>query len=195
MRRSVTVVGVLALVAASCASTPTDPSGIIREPAPIVGTTSLPDVGADGSAFAFAAPEGDVLVVYFGYTSCPDVCPTTMADLRRALEELGRRADRVDVAMATVDPDRDTDDVLAAYLRSFVPDGHPLRTTDDAELRAAATAFGADYSIMTGDDGTVEVEHTGFLYAVDDEGALRLTWPFGTDWQSIEGDLRWLLDQ
>lgn len=195
MTRLAAAAGLVAVVAAGCSPTPTEPAGIVRDPAPVVGATSLPDV-ADGSGeFHFTADRDGVLVVYFGYTSCPDVCPTTMADLRRALEELGGRADSVDVAMATVDPGRDTDEVLTDYVRSFVAGGRALRTTDDDALRAAADAFGADYTVTTADDGTVEVEHTGFLYAVDDQGLLRLTWPFGTEWQTIEGDLRWLLEQ
>lgn len=195
MRRLAVGALAVAMLGSACSSAPDEPAGIVRVPAPEVGATSLPDVSAGGAAFGFAAAPGQVLVVYFGYTSCPDVCPTTMADLRRALEELGGRADDVDVAMATVDPERDTDEVLTAYVRSFVPAGHPLRTTDDTELRAAADAFGADYRVETNPAGDVEVEHTGFLYAVDDRGMLRLTWPFGTQWQTIEGDLRWLMER
>lgn len=193
--RAAKTAAILALVVAACGEPiPAKPAGIVRDPAPEVGATMLPDV-ATGEDVAFVADPDEVLVVYFGYTSCPDVCPTTMADLRRALEELGEDAERVDVAMATIDPDRDTEDVLTGYLRSFVPDGRPLRTTDDAELRAAAEAFGADYAVSTTDDGTVEVEHTGFLYAVDDRGRLALTWAFGTPWQDIHADLRYLLHE
>jgi protein SCO1/2 len=195
MRRLAVGALAVAILGSACSSIPDEPAGIVRDPAPEVGTTSLPDVSAGGAAFPFAAAPGQVLVVYFGYTSCPDVCPTTMADLRRALEELGGQADDVDVAMATVDPERDTDEVLTAYVRSFVPGGYPLRTTDDGELRTAAEAFGADYRVETSPAGDVEVEHTGFLYAVDDQGMLRLTWPFGTQWQAIEGDLRWLMER
>ena len=195
MWRPAAIMALLVTVLGACSSTPDAPAGIVRDPAPVVGTETLPDVSDGGADFPFVAGPDRVLVVYFGYTSCPDVCPTTLADLRRALEDLGRRADDVDVAMATIDPGRDTDEVLTGYLTSFVPEGHPLRTTDDTELRAAADAFGADYRVGTDEDGEVEVEHTGFLYAVDDEGRLRLTWPFGTEWQTIEGDLRWLLEQ
>ncbi|MEX1281112.1 MAG: SCO family protein [Acidimicrobiia bacterium] len=187
------LLAVLALALAACGSPP-EPAGIVRDPAPVVGDVSLPEV-TTGEDFAFVAPPDEVLVVYFGFTSCPDVCPTTLADLRRALEELGRDADRVSVAMATVDPGRDTGEVVTGYLHSFVPDGHPLRTDDDAELAAAAEAFGASYEVTTADDGRIDVAHTGFLYAVDDEGRLALTWPFGIAWQDIQTDLELLLDQ
>ena len=100
---------------------------------------------------------------------------------------------RVTVAMATVDPDRDTDEVVVGYVHTFVDDGHALRTTDDDALRAVAGAFGADYQVTTTDEGDVDVAHTGSLYAVDDAGKLRVTWPFGTTVDDLEGDLRLLL--
>ena len=184
---------VAALTAACGQSIPEQPAGIVRDPAPEVGDVSLPDLDTGGSDFPFIAADGEILVVYFGYTSCPDVCPTTLADLRRAMADLDD-AERVDVAMATVDPERDTPEVISGYLHSFFPEGHPLRTEDDAELRAAADAFGADYEVTTSEDGDVEVAHTGFLYAVDDAGELALTWPFGTTWEDMQGDLLWLLD-
>ena len=140
--------------------------------------------------------EGKVVVVFFGYTSCPDVCPTTMTDIQRAIGRLDAGdADRVSLAMATIDPDRDTADVLTGYVRSFVPDGHALVTTDDTRLRAVADAFGASYGSELDDAGEPEVFHTGFLYAVDDEGRLAITWPFGVTTDDYEHDLRLLLDR
>ncbi len=186
------LLAVAVLLGACGPAIPDEPAGIVRDPAPEVGSVSLPDLDADGRAFPFVAGAGGVLVVYFGYTSCPDVCPTTLADLRRAMADMDE-AESIAVAMATVDPDRDTPEVISGYLHSFFPEGHPLRTEDDAELRAAADAFGADYDVTTSEEGDVEVAHTGFLYAVDDQGQLALTWPFGTTWEDIQGDLRWLL--
>ena len=95
--------------------------GLTRDPAPQVDAVTLPDVSNGGEPFEFRAADGGLLVVYFGYTNCPDVCPTTMADLRTALGDIGDDADRVDVAMVTIDPDRDTP-VLTDYVQSFVPD-------------------------------------------------------------------------
>lgn len=73
-----------------------------------VADVSLPDVGNGGEPMPFVGPDEGVLVVYFGYTFCPDVCPSTLADLRTGLSDLGDDVDRGDVAMATVDPGRDT---------------------------------------------------------------------------------------
>jgi len=188
-----------ALLLAACgdddADAPATLSGIVRDPAPVVGDVELPDVSNDAAPFPMRADDG-LLVVYFGYTSCPDVCPTTMSDLRRALEALpAADAARVDVAMITIDPARDDADVLTRYVQTFVPDGHALRTDDDALLRRAADAFGADYSVTYAADGTPEVAHTGFLYAVDDTGHMRVQWPFGTQADAIERDLALLLDE
>jgi protein SCO1/2 len=106
---------------------------------------------------------------------------------------MGEDAGRVGLAMVTVDPARDTEAVLTDYVRSFVPDGHALRTEDDAALRAAATAFGADYVVQAPAGGEVEVGHTSHLYAVDDRGRLVLQWPFGTAPDDIRADLEQLL--
>jgi protein SCO1/2 len=143
----------------------------------------------------FRAADRGLLLVYFGYTLCPDVCPTTMSDLRLALGDLaGEDRSRVGVAMVTVDPDRDTPSILGSYVRSFVPDGHALRTDDAALLARVAQAFGAGYGVTETADGTIEVSHTAFTYAVDDDGRLLLQWPFGTRWEDIRDDIETLLD-
>jgi protein SCO1 len=168
--------------------------GYVREPLPEVDTVALPDVGRGGDPFEMRAPEGGLLVVYFGYTNCPHECPTTLADLRFALRDLGDDASRIDVAMVTVDPDRDTD-VLADYVRSFVDGAHALATDDAADLQAAAAPFGVSYAVTPRDDGGVDVAHSTQLYVVDDDGRLRLTWPFGVSADDMAGDLDQLLDR
>jgi protein SCO1/2 len=168
-------------------------TGFVREPAPSVGNERLPDVSRDGEAFEFRADEGQLLLVYFGYTSCPDVCPTTLADTRTALSELGDDADNVDFAMATIDPMRDTNEVITGYVKGFLPAGHALRTEDEALLTEVVTAFGASYSVSPDLDGEYVVTHTGSLYAVDDQGELLVTWPFGTTTEDLASDLEILV--
>ena len=97
-----------------------------------------------------------------------------MADLRQALAELGDDAERVEVAMVTVDPARDTD-VLTEYVQSFVADGHAIATDDQAALQSVAGPFGVSYEVVTAPDGSVEVGHTSFLFGVDDTGTLVLS--------------------
>ncbi len=211
MRRSITAclaaftIGV-AFVAGSCsgsddaaATSTTEPiesySGYVVDPPSEVAAVSLPL--ADGSGeFSMVAEPGGLEIVYFGYTFCPDVCPTSMSDVRRALAELPEaEAERVGVSVVTVDPARDTPEVIESYVTNFVADGQALRTEDDMVLRSAADAFGANYSVETNAEGDVEVSHTAELYAVDDSGTVVMQWPFGTSYESLARDLRSLLGE
>ena len=195
LRSILVLVLAMGLVASACGSgAEYDPAGIVRTPAPDVSDIVLPDI-TNGVDMAFVAEPGGVLIVYWGYTACPDVCPTTLAEVRKALREIGDQAELVDVAMVTVDPDRDTVEVLPVYVQAFVADGVAVRTEDADVLAAAAEPFGVQYSVTIQDDGWVDVVHTGFLYAIDDQGMIRLTWPFGIESEDIAADLRMLLDE
>jgi len=168
-------------------------TGYQREPAPDVGEITLPDV-ATGEETALRADEGELLAIYFGYTHCPDFCPTTMSDLRLALRRMDDdAADRVDVAMVTVDPDRDLE-ILPEYVGGFFEDGIALGTTDASALATAAAPFGVTYDVSTNDAGDVEVAHSTALYVVDDQGKLVLTWQFGVEIDELKKDLEILLD-
>ncbi|NND84895.1 MAG: SCO family protein [Acidimicrobiia bacterium] len=190
MRRLLVLLVVVGLMAAACA--PAQPAGIVRDPAPAVGGLSLPD--SNGVDQAFVGPEDGYLLVYFGFTNCPDICPTTMADLRQALSDIGDDAARFEVAMVTVDPERDGYPEVQRYVDTFFGSGLALRTDDDARLREVATGFGADYDI-TIVDGQPEVGHTAYLYAVNEAGEMILQWPFGVSADDIANDLEILLDR
>lgn len=213
------LVSVSSLISASCSGheSTVDPntgadgseagaySGYVVAPPNEVADVVMPvaaESGNDSSGttpsgyFDFSAAPGGLNLVYFGYTFCPDVCPTTMSDVRRLLASLPEgEAGRVGVAMVTIDPARDTAQILTDYVHNFVDHGVALRTDDDTQLRAAADAFGADYEVRTNDEGDVEVSHTGDLYAVDDSGTVVMQWPFGTSYESITRDIRSLLAQ
>lgn len=181
----------MALPLAACGSgTATNPiAGLQRDPAPVVGGLSLPDASADGADFALTADEGKFLIVYFGYTSCPDVCPTTLSEVKKAMARVGEQAKNVEVAMITVDPNRDSDELLTKYVQTFVKGGHALRTEDDTALQKVAKGFGSGYSVTTNAKGEVEVTHSGTLYLVDPAGTLVLEWPFGLKAKAIADDL------
>lgn len=142
--------------------------------------------------FSFRAADGEILVVIFGYTNCPDICPATLSNLKNARTKLGADAARVNVAMVTVDPDRDTADILPRYLSSFTDRFHAVIPASDGELRTIESAFQASSSVTTV-DGRVEVSHTGTAYAVDDRGQVVVEWPFGIDVPSLASDLTILL--
>lgn len=177
-------------------------AGVVRDPQPQVGDLTFPEVVDPGtgetSDFSFVAPDPDgLLLVYFGYTSCPDVCPTTMADVKTALADLGDDADRVSLAMVTVDPERDTGEVLDGYVRFFVPENsHILRSEDFDQLHAVEDGFGARSDLVPKADGEgYDVEHTGTLYAVDGDGTIVVEWPFGSvKGPQMASDMRQLLD-
>lgn len=195
-RRALAALGVASLAAVTACGADGSGgglSGFVSDPPLSVAGLSLPDAANGDADFVLMPAEDSLLIVYFGYTACPDVCPTTMHEVEVALRQAGDLADRVDVAMVTIDPSRDEPRLLANYVHDFVPDGHALRTEDDSLLGEVAAAFGASYGITTNDDGTVTVGHTPNLYAVDDTGTVVLTWPFGLPGSSIAADLELLL--
>ena len=153
----------------------------------------LPDVAHPDEDFRFQADPDGLMIVYFGYTSCPDICPTSLSIVKSSIAELGDDGDRISLAMATIDPVRDTPDVLSGYVGSFVDGAHALRTDDPERLRSAASAFGVSYEVRAGAGDRVEVAHSGAMYAVDDEGRVVLTWPFGVTKDDVLGDLELLL--
>jgi protein SCO1/2 len=146
---------------------------------------------------AMHAQTNELLLVYFGYTGCPDICPTTMADVGRAIRglptDLGRR---VDVAMVTLDPERDTPDRLAQFLAYFFVRSHGLRTTDAHQLADAAAAFEVRWEVEPHQAGEpYKLSHTAVTYAVDDTGTVLVEWPFGTNFELIKSDLAILLER
>jgi protein SCO1/2 len=195
-RRFGLLLAVAALLATACGSDDGDDqlSGVTRSPAPLTNAVTLPSLSQPGEEVSFQADPGELKAVYFGFTNCPDVCPTTMADLAVALRKLGDDAEKIDVVMVTVDPNRDLD-VLDRYVTSFVPDAVAAGTTDEELLRAAAEPFGANWDVRTLDDGTIEVDHSPFLYAVNDAGELVVSWQFGASSDDISNDMSTLLDR
>jgi protein SCO1/2 len=183
---------VAALVLAACGNDKSQQplAGIVMSPPIAVGSLSLPDTSGE---VAFRAKPGHLLLTFFGYTNCPDVCPTTMADIKQALKKLGSSADSVEVAMVSVDPRRDTAPILTSFVHGFVPTGHALRTDDPAALKKVADGFGAAYSVVNNADGSVEVSHSGNVYIVDSTGHLIVEWPFGLSPATMANDLSILL--
>ena len=202
MRRALALVAALlvgALLLAGCGggeAQVTGLKGFTRDPVPDVGGISLPDVGSGGQERPFRAAPGDLLVVYFGFTSCPDICPTTLGDIRGALKALpAAQRERVEVAMVTVDPKRDTATVMGGYVGHFFTKWRAYRTTDAAALAAAEKAFGASHSITPSAGGGDDVVHSAFTYVVDDQGRMLVEWPFGMPRRDMSADLSKLLEE
>jgi len=172
------------------------PPGVRVDPPFDVGSLSLPDVSTDPPAeLPFRAAPGRVLVVYFGYTNCPDICPTTLGELSAALDVLpAAERDRVSVAFVTADPERDTPDVLVKYLGHFFEGAHPLRTEEPARLEEVAKAFAVKIEKEIPDArGDYAVGHTSALFAVDPSGRAPVMWPTGMEPEELARGLRAML--
>ncbi len=179
---------------ASTTTTPasTEFTGYVRSPALDVSSVTLPTV--DGTPVNMVAKPGGLLIAYFGYTSCPDICPTSLASIKKAIaKQSAADQKRIQFAMITVDPSVDTAKNFAAYLKDFFPTGYAIRTDDPALLRSAAKVFGAEFRIQRTLEGTREVSHSADTYVIDDTGTVILAWSFGVTSDEMERDLARLL--
>ncbi|TAN01740.1 MAG: SCO family protein [Rhizobiaceae bacterium] len=153
----------------------------------------------DDKAVTAADYRGKVTLLYFGYTFCPDICPTTMANVARILEGLGSLAKQVRVLFVTVDPNRDTLKVLNRYTSAFAPQMNGLRGTPD-QLASLARRYRIAYSVKpSSDPAKYEVTHSSAIYVFDKKGTVRLLISsLGTAKPDIKGataDIRRLLDE
>ena len=177
----------------SCSNSNDSLDGYIPPSPKNVSTATVHEAGT-ATPMSFVPTAGEVLIVYFGYTHCPDLCPTTMVAVKNAKKKIGELSTKVDLAMITVDPDRDTDEILSRYLASFSDRYHALVPTSDAELRAVEKLFQATSSV-TNVDGEIQVVHGGTAYVVDSTGNVVVEWPFGLDAISMAHDLTILLTE
>lgn len=136
---------------------------------------------------------GKVVVLFFGYTHCPDVCPTTMADLKQAMKLLGDKSDQVQVLFVTVDPQRDTQEVLAQFVPSFDKRFIGL-WGNEAETAAALSSFKI-YASKVEDSGKsgYTIDHSAGTYVFDKQGKIRLYMEYGQKPADIASDLGMLL--
>ncbi|MGQ0709202.1 MAG: SCO family protein [Rhodoferax sp.] len=138
---------------------------------------------------------GKVVVVFFGYTQCPDVCPTSMGELAQVKQALGPDGDRLQGLFVTVDPERDTPQVLQAYMQAFDPSFLALYTSTD-KLAALAKDFKLYYKKVEGKTATsYTMDHTAGSYVYDTQGRVRLFTRYGSGAQALLADVRLLLQE
>ena len=138
---------------------------------------------------------GKVLMVYFGYTQCPDICPTALAQAAHAMEVLDTGHENVQVVMVTVDPERDTPDILDAYVKAFNPEFIGLYGDADA-LEKTADAFNVIYNKeATGDPEHYEMNHTAAFYLLDQKGQARVLIGPEMSGEEIVHDIKLLLEE
>jgi len=143
---------------------------------------SLPDTS--GKMRSLADFKGKVVVLFFGYTHCPDVCPTTLAELSQALQQLGPdAAKRVQVLFVSVDPERDSAEILSQYVKAFNPSFIALRPANDDQLKQVTKDFRVYYAKVPGKTpDSYTMDHTAASYVFDTTGKLRL---FARDGQGV----------
>ncbi|MFN3374389.1 MAG: SCO family protein [Chloroflexus sp.] len=182
------------LSACAVASTPAVTSPTKIDPPKMLSDFSLP--ASTGGELRLSDLRGQPVLLYFGYTRCPDYCPITLAEFRRARDELGPTGERVHFVLISVDPDNDTPDVLAAYLRGF-GDGFIGLQGNDPTLRRISKEYGLTYrhggsNHHHGSDG---VEHSTASYLIDQNGRLRFVYQYGTSASVYVNDIRTLLSE
>ncbi|MFT3664727.1 SCO family protein [Piscinibacter sp.] len=152
---------------------------------------ALPD--PDGRMRTLADFKGKVTVVFFGYTQCPDVCPTTMAELAQVKKSLGADGERVQGVFITIDPERDTPELLKAYMGSFDPSFVALRGNAE-QTAAVAKEFKVFYARVPGKtEGSYTMDHTAGSYVFDTQGRVRLFVRYGSGAEALAADLKTLL--
>ena len=147
----------------------------------------------DGKPRTLADFKGKVVVIFFGYTHCPDVCPTTMSEMAAVMKQLGADADRVQVLFVTLDPERDTPALLKQYVPAFDPRFIALSGDQDATAKVAKE-FRVFYQKVPGKDaGSYTMDHTAASYVFDPQGRVRRFVRHGQGPEPIAQDLKILL--
>ncbi len=164
---------------------------VLQSPKPAPDFTLVTEGGKEVSLKDF---RGKIVLLYFGYTFCPDVCPTTMRELARAMEILGeKKAQKVQVIMISVDSERDTPEVVAEYARNFYPTFIGVTGTLD-QIAQVATMYGIYFKKNEGTAATgYLVDHTATVTVINQEGYIKLIFPYGTPAKDIADDLAYML--
>lgn len=163
-------------------------------------TGMMPDLefsltGPEGEVVSAHSLRGQPVLLFFGFTNCPHICPTTLTQLSVVMKKLGPSADNVKVALITVDPDRDTPAVLKSYTASFGPWFLGLTGSNEALARLRKT-YGVYAAMESSEEkGSYNVMHTTAVFAFDAQGQVRLLMSDLTDAEAVMSDLNQLIDQ
>ncbi len=192
MRRGLVALGLCLVLAALAACSP---KPVTFNATDITGATFARDFSLTdhtGQPRTLADYRGKAVLLFFGYTFCPDVCPTTMGEAAAALKLLGPDSDRVQVLFATLDPERDTQELLSKYVPGFDERFVGLRA-DRAATDATAKEFRL-FASKVGEGPNYTLDHTAGSYLYDDKGRIRLFASYGIGPEKLAEDLRKLLD-
>lgn len=183
--------GMLAVIFAAAASRPHTFSGTEYQPLMQAPEINLTD--QNGNPFRLSEQAGNVVLIFFGYTHCPDVCPITLGEFKQIKTRLGEDADRLRFVFVTVDPERDTREVLEKHISRFDPNFVAL-TGEPGELEPVYKSYGVYHEKVDLENGRgYMVNHSGFTYVIDLKGNLRMTYAFGSDTEDMIADIKYLL--
>ena len=138
---------------------------------------------------------GKLVLIYFGYTFCPDICPATLGNVNQALKEIGAKAEDIQLIMISLDPQRDTPEKLEQYVTHFNPTFIGITGTQE-QVDTVTSLYGIFYEKKEGSEATSYlIDHTATLMVIDREGYLKLVFPFGVTADEIADDLKYMLRQ
>lgn len=201
------LLALLALLLSACAASPRSapvPADSAEADMPAGGTPIEPPLAL--SDFTLASSEGGTelslsdlrgkpILLYFGYTFCPDVCPTTLSEFLRVKKDLGEQGEQLAVLMVSVDPERDTPEVLERYMTAFDPSFIGM-TGDEATLRKIGGEYGLYYKAnAVSGSSTYLVDHSAAAYLIDKQGRLRMIYSYGTPHSVMTPDVQRLIDE
>jgi protein SCO1/2 len=151
-------------------------------------------IDVDGKLRTLADYQGKAVVMFFGYTHCPDVCPTTLIEMQEVMRLLGPQAAKVQVIFVTLDPERDTSEVLKQYVPAFNPSFIGLRPANEEALNRLTKEFKIYYKRVPGlSPNTYTIDHTAGSYVFDPKGQLRLYIKHGQGPEVLAQDLKTIL--
>lgn len=182
---------VCALLVGAC-SQPYMFRGTVIEPAKPAPDFTL--TAADGTPFTLSSQKGKVVLLFFGFTHCPDVCPTTMADVAKAREQLGSDGEKLEVVFVSVDPERDTPALTDAYVKRYDASFIGLSGTPD-QIEPVKQGYGvtAIKRDLPNSAFGYTVDHSAFIYLIDKQGNWRALMQFGVSADDIASDTRYLI--
>ena len=138
---------------------------------------------------------GKLVLIYFGYTFCPDICPATLGNVNQALKQIGSKAEDIQLIMISLDPQRDTPEKLEQYVAHFNPTFIGITGTQE-QVDTVTSLYGIFYEKKEGSEATSYlIDHTATLMVIDREGYLKLVFPFGVTADEIADDLKYMLRQ
>lgn len=165
--------------------------GSLIDPPVAAPPFELTDV--DGNRVQLSDLDGHIVIMFFGYTSCPDVCPVTLTEFLQIRSRLGKQAEEISFVFVTVDPERDTPERMKKYLTNFDPEIIGL-TGSRSELEMVWASYGVyEAKLEGGSEGNYLVDHSSRTYVIDADGNLLLTYLFGTEDNVIVEDVRHLV--